>query len=107
MILKPGHIRLALILAACLVAAYLGLIIFGAGGVVDLRAKKAELAEITAQNKKIEDRNVELFRQITRMKKDPEYIEDTARQELKMIGKDEIIFKFSDRKAAPPPSAPK
>ncbi len=102
MILKTAHFNIALILAACLLAAYLGLIIFGDNGVVDLNAKKERLAKITAENEKLEDQNVQLYRKITRMKEDPVYIEDTARQELKMIREDEIIFKFSDRKTIPP-----
>jgi len=61
------------------------------------RLKQEEQSWIN-QNKKIEAENLKLYRKIERLKHDPEYIENVARQELGMAGKDEIIIKFQNKK---------
>ena len=61
------------------------------------RLKQEELAWIN-ENKKIEAENLKLYHKIERLKHDPEYIENVARQELGMTGKDEIIIKFKNKK---------
>jgi len=52
------------------------------------------------QNTELQRQNIELSRKVKRLKEDPEYIENIARQELKMIGKDEVVFKFQQKKTA-------
>ena len=52
------------------------------------------------QNTELQRQNIELSRRVKRLKEDPEYIENIARQELKMIGEDEIVFKFQQRETA-------
>ena len=61
------------------------------------RLKQEEQAWIN-ENQKIEAENLKLYRKIERLKHDPEYIENVARQELGMAGKDEIIIKFQNKK---------
>jgi len=70
------------------------LIIIGANGVRDLNTMKQELIDLRAKNEVLQQKNIEMHRRIKRLKEDPEFIENIARQELKMIGKDEIVFKF-------------
>lgn len=69
-------------------------IVFSENGLVDLFTLRAELSETLLQNEKIFDENVSLYRQVERLENDPEFIEATARQELGMIGADELIFKL-------------
>ena len=38
--------------------------------------------------------NLSLYREIDRLKHDSKYIEDVVRQELGLIGKDEVVFKL-------------
>lgn len=61
------------------------------------RMKQEEQALIE-ENRKIEAENLKLYREVERLKHDPAYIENVARQELGMTGKDEIIIKFKNKK---------
>lgn len=74
----------------------MGFILFGDKGWRDLNAMKQELAVLKAENDTLQQENIDLHRRIQRLKEDPEFMETVARQELKMIKKDEIVFKFTD-----------
>ncbi len=72
-------------------------IIFGDNGLVDLHLLRREKENIVRKNELLQKKNMTLFREIDRLKHDPQYIENVARQELGMIGKDELIFKLKDK----------
>jgi cell division protein FtsB len=72
------------------------LIVIGDNGVRDLNAMKQKVSILKAENDALQQKNIEMRRKINRLKEDPEFIENIARQELKMIGKDEIVFKFKE-----------
>lgn len=75
------------------------LIIFGDNGVIDLNHVKKERDNLTEENQFIQREITLLSTEINRLKNDPAYIEAIARQELGMIGNDEIILRFKeDRK---------
>lgn len=75
------------------------IIIFGQNGYIDLRYLNAEHRVLLEKNKDIESENQRLSRSVQRLKKnDPAYIENVAKQELGMIGEDEVIFKFKEEK---------
>ena len=74
------------------------LIVFGRNGYMDLNRFRQEHAAVTKTNMKLEQENHELYRTIERLKNDPEYIENIARQEFGMIGKDELILKIKGEK---------
>ncbi|RJP43660.1 MAG: septum formation initiator family protein [Desulfobacteraceae bacterium] len=90
--IRPLHITLAAIAAAIIIGSLGYLIVYGDGGWRELDAKQRELADIKDENQQIENENIRIYRKIDRLKNDPEYIENTARQELKLIGEDEIVF---------------
>jgi cell division protein FtsB len=69
------------------------MILFGDQGLVDLNLLKIEKDRLDDKNNRMEKENQSLYRTIERLKNDPVYIENVARQELGMIGKDEVIFK--------------
>ena len=92
--MKPPQLKLALIFGILVLIAYFAIIIFGDNGLRALNAMKQELNSINVQNEKIQQKNIEKHRKVKRLKEDPEFIENIARQELKMIGKDEVVFKF-------------
>ncbi|MBF0226612.1 MAG: septum formation initiator family protein [Desulfobacterales bacterium] len=73
----------------------LGVIFFGENGLTDLNNLKKRRDIIVEQNKIINQENMVFYRSIQRLKNDPEFIEDVAKEELGMIGIDEIVFKFS------------
>jgi len=69
------------------------IIVFGENGLADLNLLKAERDSLVQKNAEISRENLLLSREIERLKNDPEYLENVARQELGVVGKDELIFK--------------
>lgn len=73
------------------------LIILGDDGLVDFVLIKGEGDRLVEQNKKLNQENFVMYREIDRLKNDPKFVENVVRQELGVIGKDELIFK-TDKK---------
>ena len=71
-------------------------VIFGEQGLADFRLLQKKRQTLIVQNKNLAAENLSLHNEIYRLKNDPEYIENVARQELGMIGKDEMIFKLKE-----------
>ena len=74
-------------------------IVFGENGLTDLHGLKMKKENLTQKNEEIKKENLSLYREIERLKNDPGYVENVARQELGVIGKDEVIIKVKKRKA--------
>jgi len=75
-------------------------IVFSENGLVDLNRLKMERDILLLKNEDLTQKNLSLYREIERLRNDPQYIENVARQELGVIGKGEVIFKTKkDRKA--------
>jgi cell division protein FtsB len=75
-------------------------IVFGENGLADLNLLKTERDGLLKQNEELVQKNLSLYREIERLKNDPKYVEDVAKQELGVIGKDEIIFKVKKKRKA-------
>ena len=69
------------------------LIIFGDNGFVDFVLIKGEQDSLIEKNEKLNHENLNMCREIDRLKNDPKFVESVVRQELGVIGKNEIIFK--------------
>ena len=69
------------------------LIVFGENGLNDYLRMNTHRKQLTTENEAITQENARLYRQIDRLKDDPEFIESIARRELGMIGSEEIIVK--------------
>jgi cell division protein FtsB len=69
------------------------LILFGDHGVADLNLLRSERDALVEKNEKLARENLLVYDKINRLETDLEYIENVARQELGMIGKDELILK--------------
>ena len=95
---KPYLFKIAFYGVVILLCLYLGQIVFGNQGFFDLRQLQHKLATLKKENTKLEEKNQELYRTVQRLKNDPEYLEHIARQELQMIGEDEVVFKFRDNR---------
>jgi len=93
---NSSHLKIAFFFVVLILISYMVLIFIGDNGVQDLNAMKLELNTLKAENELLQQKNIEMHRKIKRLKEDPEFIENIARQELKMIGKDEIVFKFKE-----------
>jgi cell division protein FtsB len=103
---NSSQLKIAFFFAGLIIIAYMVLIFIGNNGVQDLNAMKLELSTLKAENEELQQKNIEMHRKIKRLKEDPEFIENIARQELKMIGKDEVVFKFKEGDTAKQGSQP-
>jgi len=93
---KQKAVRLCIYILIGLLLVYLLMVITGKNGLMALQKKHGRLKSLLKKNERLEQKNVDLYRVINRIKNDPAYVEDIARRELKMIGKDEIVYKFMD-----------
>jgi cell division protein FtsB len=73
------------------------MIIFGDKGFLDLKRLREENVELIEISNDVEAENLKLYRQVERLKNDPVFIENVARQELGMIHEDEVILKFKNK----------
>lgn len=71
------------------------LIAFGDNGLVELYRLRAREQAMADQNEALARENVNLYRTIGRLKNDLVYIESVARNELGMVGKNDVIIRRS------------
>lgn len=69
-------------------------IVFRDNGLLDLKKMKNQLEESEKINDSLKIKNSELYNEVERLKRDADYIENVARNELGMIREDEIVIKF-------------
>jgi cell division protein FtsB len=86
-------LNILLSVSVLLLLALLFFIIISEHGLADLRSLKKERDQLVGENEKLTRENQAISIEIDRLKHDPGYIESIARQELGMIGEDEIILK--------------
>ena len=86
--------KIFLSLAILVIFNLLLVIVFGDNGFVDVQLMKGERDRLTARIDQLTRENTTLYREIERLKHDLKYLENIARHELGMIGKDEVILKF-------------
>ena len=82
-----------LLVSVLLLLALFFFIIISEHGLADLRSLKKAHERLVEENRQLVRENQAIRIEIHRLKHDPAYIESIARQELGMIGKDEIILK--------------
>jgi len=85
--------NILLSIAVLLLLSLFFFIIVSEHGLADLRFIKKERDRFVEESKRLTRKNLTIGIEIDRLKHDPAYIESIARQELGMIGKDEIILK--------------
>jgi cell division protein FtsB len=88
-----GKQRIFLSIAALALVSLLFFIIFGEHGLIDLNSLKNEKNQLSEKSEQLTRKNLSLSIEIDRLKHDPKYIENVARQELGMVGEDELILK--------------
>ena len=71
------------------------LITFGNKGVVDNYLMSKRLAKLKSQNREITIENNELKKKITLLRNDINYIEMIARNELGMVKKGDVIYRWA------------
>ncbi len=85
--------RILISITAFSLVALFFFIIFSDHGLLDLNMLKKEKNALVEQNEQLARENLSLSVEIDRLENDPKFIENVARQELGMIGKDEMILK--------------
>jgi len=88
--------HIALILAVMAIVVMFFMIIVGDNGISDLQLMKNERQALIATHADLRRKNLQLYHEIERLKKDPVYIEAIARHELGLIGKKEIVINMSN-----------
>jgi cell division protein FtsB len=86
-----------LVLAIMTMFLMLLFIVFGENGLTDLYKLKMGRDNLSEKNDELKKENLSLYREIERLKNDPRYVEDVARKELGVIGKDEMIIKVKPK----------
>ena len=71
---------------------FLFVIAFGERGAIDLYQLKLEKNRIHKANLALQKKNHAAYRTIQRLKHDPEFVENIARTELGMVGKNEVVI---------------
>jgi len=89
--------KILLSLVALVLLNILLVIVFGDRGLVAVNRLRGERDRLRMDNRDLKEKNFALQREIERLKTDPAYIEHIARQELGMIGRDEVILRFNPK----------
>ena len=89
--------KVLLAMALLAIGAMALLAIWAENGALDLMRLKAEHRHLLQANERLTRENVDLYRQIERLKSDPAYIESVARRELGLIRPDEMVLKSVGR----------
>jgi cell division protein FtsB len=87
-------IRQKIMVAGAVVAMFnlMLVIVFGDNGLVELSRLRAKEQLMVQRNEILAGENVDLYGTIGRLKKDPVFIESVARNELGMVGKDDVVI---------------
>ena len=88
-----NKLNIMLSMAILILFSMLLLIVFAENGLIDLNSLRKERDRLVEKNESLARDNLVLYNEIERLKNDDKYIENIARQELGMIGKDEMILK--------------
>lgn len=88
-----NKLNIMISMAILILFSMLLLIVFAENGLVDLNSLRKERDRLVEKNESLAMDNLVLYNEIERLKNDDKYIENIARQELGMIGKDEMILK--------------
>lgn len=85
--------KILLFLAILMLFNLILIVIFSDNGLVDLILLRKEKERSAEKNREVIRENLSLYREIERLKHDPEFIESVARKELGVVRKDEVILK--------------
>ena len=94
MSLKKNILLVLAIVTMCLMLLF---IVIGENGISDLYRLKKQKENLSQKNDELKKENITYYREIDRLKHDPRYVEDVARKELGVIGKDEVIIKVKPK----------
>ncbi len=71
---------------------------FGPYGALKYLRLRKELDQVAARNEELKEQNSSLRKEITRLKTDPVYLEEVARQQFGLIKKNEVLYEIPAKK---------
>ncbi|HEU19231.1 MAG TPA: septum formation initiator family protein [Deltaproteobacteria bacterium] len=71
-----------------------GLIVFGEKGLTDYFSLRGKMQALKKENSIIHQENAFLRKKIVQLQNDPRYIEGIARNDLGMVKKGDIVYRF-------------
>jgi cell division protein FtsB len=90
--------KIVVIMAILVFISFLFVIGLGDRGAVDLYKLHLKKVRLDESNLELQKKNRDLYRSIQRLKTDLEFVENIARSELGMVGKDEVVYQFRQKK---------
>ena len=90
-----------IVVAAAMAGLFSFLFVIGLSdrGAVDLYKLHLRKSRLNRSSLELQKNNQALYRNIQRLKNDPEFIENIARTELGMVRKDELVYQFRKKKS--------
>jgi cell division protein FtsB len=82
---------------------FLALLVKGQGEIRKMRDLAQKREVLIVSNQELNRKNEEMYREISRLKQDPIYLEEIARKEFGLVKPDEIIFFFDEAKTKEAP----
>jgi cell division protein FtsB len=76
-----------------LAAAFFAQMMFCEGGVVSYITMRSETKAVTASAKKLEQENIALTKEIDRLQKDDQYLEDVVRKKFGFVREGERVYR--------------
>ncbi len=86
--------KIIVITGMVLLFSFLFVIGLGDRGAVDLYQLHLTKVRLNKSSLEVQKKNEAIYRNIQRLKNDPEFLENIARTELGMVGKDELVYQF-------------
>lgn len=72
--------------------------VFGPFGALKYYQATNELETVKAQNQRLTKDNVNLRKEIIKIRTDPAYLEEVARKEFGLLKKNEVVYEFNTKK---------
>lgn len=91
--------RQLFITTSTVIALLLLWVIFSPYGLLKYKAIRAELTELNRENRTLKAQNDGLREEIAKIKKDHQYLEEVARNELGFLKRNELLFQFEVKKS--------
>ncbi len=85
--------KIMVTLAVMVLINFVLIVVFGEKGLVDLVSIKRDRKSAIEHNEALVKKNISLYHKIDRLKHDPVYIENVARKQLGLVGKNDLILK--------------
>ncbi|MEW6290624.1 MAG: septum formation initiator family protein [Thermodesulfobacteriota bacterium] len=92
--LNSKELRTLILVSILSVSAAAAWLIFSPNGILTYYHLKKQIEAVKAENDLLKEENRQLQQKIDKIKNDPAYLEELARQEYDLLKKNELVFEF-------------